>query len=67
MVEERQAETRRECLDKDTKMVDAGEAAGRGREEGGEGREEREQCGGALRARVHSVPSGVSSFLRRPS
>lgn len=28
--EERQAETRRECLDKDTKIVDAGEAAGRG-------------------------------------
>lgn len=34
-MEERQAETRRECLDKDTKMVDAGEAAGRGREGGG--------------------------------
>lgn len=28
--EERQAEMRRECLDKDTKMVNAGEAAGRG-------------------------------------
>lgn len=41
MVEERQAETRRECLDKDTKMVDAGEAAGRGREEGGGRRGER--------------------------
>lgn len=38
-MEERQAETRRECLDKDTKMVDAGEAAGR--EEGGGRRGER--------------------------
>lgn len=55
----RRAETRRECSDKDTKMLDAGEAAGRGC--GGR------MCGGALRDPVHSLPPGVSSFLRRPS